>query len=118
MDAALIASCAVMGRLARDRRLILVALLLAAAALLVLAPVFALAMAPALAAFALVTQRIMPGEERLTRLLARRRGERRRPAAALRPCGHRAVVVHRTGRRLASALAMRPPPASPLALQP
>jgi hypothetical protein len=33
MDAALTASCAVMGRLARDRRLILVALLLAAVAL-------------------------------------------------------------------------------------
>jgi hypothetical protein len=105
-----------MGRLARDRRSLLVALLLAAAALLVLAPVFALAMAPALAAFALVTQRIMPGEDRLVAILARNR-PRRRPAAAIPPHGHRAVVVHRAGRRLASALAMRPPPSAPLALQ-
>ena len=83
-----------------------------------LAPVFALAMAPALAAFALVTQRVMPGEERLARA-ARPPADspRRRPAAAIPPHGHRAVVVHRTGRRLASALAMRPPPAAPLALQ-
>ena len=104
-----------MRRIARDRRLILTALLLAAAALLVLAPVFALAMAPALAAFALVTQSIMPGEDRLVAILARRR-PRRRPAAALQPHGHRTVIEHRAGRRLASALAMRPPPASLLAV--
>ena len=103
------------GRLARDRRLLLLALLLAAAALLVLAPVFALAMAPAIAAFALVTQRVMPGEDRIVALLARHR-PRRRPVAAIPPHGHRVVVVHRAGRRLASALAMRPPPA-PLAAQ-
>jgi hypothetical protein len=73
-------------------------------------------MAPALAAFALVTQRVMPGEGRLVALLAARR-PRRRPAAAIPPCGHRTVVVHRAGRRLASALAMRPPPASALAIR-
>lgn len=93
-------------------RLLLGALLLAAALLLVAAPVFVLAMAPAIALFALVAGRIMPGEDLIVRLRGIRAAPRRRRPAPQRP--YHVVLVRRTGRLLAAALAMRPPPARPL----
>jgi hypothetical protein len=93
-------------------RLLLVALLLAAALLLVAAPVFVLAMAPAIALFALVANRIMPGEDLIVRLRSTRSAPRRRHAVVPRP--HTVILVRRTGRLIAAALAMRPPPARPL----
>jgi hypothetical protein len=96
----------------RRRTLFFAVLIVAFAALLVAAPVFALAMAPAIALFALLAQNVMPGEERLTRLLARRLPRRRRTSSVA--LGYRVVVVRRVGRRLAVALAMRPPPAPQL----
>jgi hypothetical protein len=97
-----------MGPLRPNRRLILAALVLAGAALLVTAPVFVLAMAPAIALFALVAHRVMPGEDLIVRLRARRR---------VAPAAQRlydALVPRRTGRLIASGLAVRPPPAAPL----
>jgi hypothetical protein len=94
-------------------RLLLGALLLAAAVLLVVAPVFVLAMAQAIALFAMVAGRCMPGEDLIVRLRGVRTARRRRRPAAQRAYG--VVLVHRTGRLIAAALAMRPPPARPLA---
>jgi hypothetical protein len=91
------------------RRLLLAALLLVAVALVLVAPVFMLAMAPAIALFAMVAHRVMPGEQLIVRLRTRaatRRG-RALPAGRL----YDAMVVRRAGRLIASALAMRPPPA-------
>jgi len=95
-------------------RLLLGALLLAAALLLVAAPVFVLAMAPAVALFAMVASRVMPGEDLIVRLRGTRSAPRRRRPAAQRPYG--VVLVRRTGRLIAAALAMRPPPARPLVI--
>ena len=54
------------------------------------------------------------GEERLARLAAAFAPARRRPAAALRPAVARAPrVLPRGGRLIATALAVRPPPALP-----
>jgi hypothetical protein len=92
------------------RRLLLVALLLTAVVLVVAAPVFMLAMAPAIALFALVGQRVMPGEELIVRLRTRRVGTRR-PRAIVLQRPYDAMVVRRAGRLIAAALAMRPPPA-------
>jgi hypothetical protein len=92
------------------RRLLLVALLLIAVALVVAAPVFMLAMAPAIALFALFAQRVMPGEELIVRLRTRQAGARR-PRAILVARPYDAMVVRRAGRLIAAALAMRPPPA-------
>jgi hypothetical protein len=92
------------------RRLLLAALLLAAVAVVLAAPVFMLAMAPAIALFAMVAHRVMPGEELIVRLRSRRVAARRRstlPAGRL----YDVMVVRRAGRLIASALAMRPPPA-------
>ena len=94
---------------ARARRLLLGILLAGLAALVIAAPVFVLAMAPAIALFALVAHRIMPGEATLVRLLRRHVPRRRRGTAA--PARYAVIVVRRVGRRLAVALAMRPPPA-------
>jgi hypothetical protein len=77
-------------------------------------PGLALTMAPALLMLALFAGGVRPGEALIERLRARRATSRRpRAVSALRP--HLALVVRPTGRRLASALAMRPPPA-PLAV--
>ena len=89
-------------------RLLLAALVLAAAVLVVVAPVFMLAMAPAIALFAMVANRVMPGADAIVRLRSAYAARRRRPVAQ-RP--YEVVLVRRTGRLLAAALAMRPPPA-------
>jgi hypothetical protein len=92
------------------RRLLLAALLLVAIVLVLAAPVFMLAMAPAIALFALVAGRVMPGEELIVRLRTRHAASRRpRTIAFQRP--YDAMVVRRAGRLIASALATRPPPA-------
>ena len=89
-------------------RLLLAALILAAAVLVVAAPVFMLAMAPAIALFALVANRVMPGADAIVRLRTARAGRRVRPVAQ-RP--YAVILVRRAGRLIAAALAMRPPPA-------
>jgi hypothetical protein len=89
-------------------RLLLATLVVAAAVLVVAAPVFVLAMAPAIALFALVANRVMPGADAIVRLRSARARRRRRPASQ-RP--YAVVLVRRTGRLIAHALAMRPPPA-------
>ena len=92
------------------RRLLLSALLVVAVVLVLAAPVFILAMAPAIALFALFAHRVMPGEELIVRLRTRRAvAHRPRSIALQRP--YDAMVVRRAGRLIASALAMRPPPA-------
>ena len=92
------------------RRLLLAALLLTAVALVLAAPALVLAMAPAIALFAMVASRVMPGEELIVRLRARRALARRpRTIALQRP--YDVLVVRRAGRLIAAALAMRPPPA-------
>jgi hypothetical protein len=93
-------------------RLLLAALVLAAALLVVVAPVFMLAMAPAIALFAMVVNRVMPGADAIVRLRAAHARRRRRPAVAQRP--YEVVLVRRAGRLIAAALAMRPPPARSL----
>ncbi len=102
-----------MGLLRPNRRLILAALVLAGAVLLVTAPVFVLAMAPAIALFALVAHRIMPGEDLIVRLRSAPRPRRRPVPLAQRL--YDALVPHRIGRLIASGLAVRPPPAAPIA---
>ena len=89
-------------------RLLLAALVLAAALLVVAAPVFMLAMAPAIALFAMVANRVMPGADAIVRLRSAHAVRRARPVAQ-RP--YEVVLVRRTGRLIAAALAMRPPPA-------
>ncbi len=75
------------------------------------APGLALALAPAVVMLALFTCGIRPGEAMIDRLRARRDVPcRARAVSAARP--QLALVVRATGRLLASALAMRPPPAS------
>jgi voltage-gated potassium channel Kch len=91
------------------RRVLLAALLLAAVALVLVAPVFMLAMAPAIALFALFAHRVMPGEELIVRLRTRSGASRRRALPVERL--YDALVVRRAGRLIAAALAMRPPPA-------
>jgi len=94
------------------RRLILAALVLAGAVLLVTSPVFVLAMAPAIALFALVAHRVMPGEDLIVRLRSAPRARRRVAPVAQRL--YDALVPRRSGRLIASGLAVRPPPAAPL----
>ena len=92
------------------RRLLLAGLLVVAVVLVLAAPVFMLAMAPAIALFALVANRVMPGEELIVRIRTRSAAVHRpRTIALQRP--YDAMVVRRAGRLIASALAMRPPPA-------
>ena len=95
-------------------RLLLAVLVLAAAVLVVTAPVFMLAMAPAIALFALVAHRIMPGAERIVRL-RRAAAPARRPRVAVARL-YDALVPRRAGRLIAAALAVRPPPAAPVVL--
>ena len=107
-----LASIAAMARLRAQpmaRRLLPAVLLVAAVALVLTAPALMLAMAPAIGLFALVAHRVMPGERLIVRLRERRAPRRRRAVAVQRP--YTVVLVRRTGRLLASALAMRPPPA-------
>lgn len=92
-------------------RLLLAALVVAAALLVVAAPVFMLAMAPAIALFAMVANRVMPGADAIVRLRSAHAARRARPVAQ-RP--YEVVLVRRTGRLIAAALAMRPPPARSL----
>lgn len=84
--------------------------LLALAAGLVLAPSVALLLAPAAALMLLLAHGVFVGEELIERLRARRAAARHpRPRAALRPVAP--AYIRRTGRRIAFALAVRPPPA-------
>ena len=92
------------------RRLLPAALLLAAVALVLVAPVFMLAMAPAIALFAMLAHRVMPGEELIVRLRSRY-AARGRVRALSGGRLYDVMVVRRAGRLIASALAMRPPPA-------
>jgi hypothetical protein len=94
------------------RRLLLGVLLLVAVALVLAAPVFMLAMAPAIALFAMVANRVMPGEELIVRLRTRHAAVRRRRTLSAGRL-YDVMVVRRAGRLIASALAMRPPPARP-----
>ncbi|UUY06108.1 hypothetical protein LRS13_11515 [Svornostia abyssi] len=88
--------------------------LIALAAGLVLAPSVALLLAPAAALMLLLAHGVFVGEEFIEQLRARRAAARRpRPRAALRPVAP--AYIRRTGRRIAFALAVRPPPA-PVAL--
>jgi hypothetical protein len=92
------------------RRLLLAALLIVAVVLVLAAPVLVLAMAPAIALFAMVAGRVMPGEKLIVRLRTRRAAARRpRTIALQRP--YDVLVVRPAGRLIASALAVRPPPA-------
>ena len=84
--------------------------MLAAVALVLAVPVFMLAMAPAIALFAMVAHRVMPGEDLIVPLRSCHEATRRRrslPAGRL----YDVMVVRRAGRLIASAVAMRPPPA-------
>ena len=73
-------------------------------------PGLALTMAPAVLLLALFTLGVRPGEALLERLRGRRAGVRpMRAVSAPRP--RLALVVRPVGRLIASALAMRPPPA-------
>ena len=73
-------------------------------------PGLALTMAPALLMLALFAGGVRPGEGLIERLRTRRATPRRpRAVSALRP--RLALVVRPAGRLIASALAMRPPPA-------
>ena len=77
-------------------------------------PGLALTMAPALLMLALFAGGVRPGEALIERLRARRQTPRLpRAVSAARP--RLALVVRPAGRAIASALAMRPPPA-PLAI--
>jgi hypothetical protein len=93
-------------------RLLLAALVLAAAVLVLTAPIFMLAMAPAIALFAMVANRVMPGADAIVRLRTAHTPRRRRDSAPQRP--YEVVLVRRTGRLIAAALAVRPPPARTL----
>jgi|EndMetStandDraft_7_1072992.scaffolds.fasta_scaffold1143136_1 hypothetical protein len=84
-------------------------------ALVALAGVFdpglALTFGPALLMLALFTLGVRPGEALIERLIERRLARPARAVSAPRP--RLALVVRPAGRLLASALAMRPPPATP-----
>jgi hypothetical protein len=74
-------------------------------------PALALSFGPALLLLALFTCGVRPGEALIERLTARFAEPRnRRAVSARRP--RLTLVVRPTGRLLASALAMRPPPAA------
>lgn len=73
------------------------------------APEAALTFAPALLLIGMLSGGVRPGERTLVRLIERRSDRLRAPRRTVAP--RLALVVRRTGRRLASALAMRPPPA-------
>ena len=74
-------------------------------------PGLALTFGPALLMLALFTLGVRPGEALLERLITRH--VRRAPRAISAPRPRLALVVRPAGRLIASALAMRPPPATP-----
>lgn len=89
----------------------LAVVLFALATGIVVAPSVGLLLAPAAALLALLAHGVFLGEDVIERLRTRRAMTRRRP----RPLSVRVpaapAIVHRTGRRIAFALAVRPPPA-------
>jgi hypothetical protein len=93
------------------RRLVPLALLAGAAAIVIVAPVFALTMAPGFFLLLLLANGIRPCEQLIVRHRLRR--ARRRPEPAIRFAHPRVRVVRAAGHLLAFALAMRPPPAAP-----
>ena len=96
---------------ARTRALAFAGAVVAIAAAFAIAPGFAVALAPAAGMLLLLVHGFFPGEETIGRLRARRRAPARRPAAAT-PRPALPVLLRRTGRRIAFALAVRPPPAA------
>ena len=84
------------------------ALLLAA-----VSPAFALSVAPVLALLAALIAGTFPGEDLMQRIRERRSLPVKRRRLAGAPSPPVAVFVRPTGRRLAFALAMRPPPGAP-----
>lgn len=96
---------------ARTRALAFAGALLAIAAAFAIAPGLAVALAPAAGLLLLLVHGFFPGEETIGRLRARRHvPARRRTVSAPRPA--LPVLLRRTGRRIAFALAVRPPPAA------
>lgn len=89
----------------------LAALLLAAAAAAVASPEVLLVLAPAFLLLGLLVIGQAPGEELLLRLARRTRRPRRAASRTQRPA--LPLVIRRTGRLIAAALATRPPPARP-----
>ncbi len=73
-------------------------------------PGLTLTMAPALLMIALFSAGIRPGEQLLIRAVQQAQAGPLRAVSSRRP--RLAIVVRPTGRDLASALAMRPPPAA------
>lgn len=78
-------------------------------------PLVALTMAPALLLFAVLLRGHLPGEELIERLRGRRRPERSRRVVGEVAPPRLVLVVRAAGRALAVALAMRPPPRAALA---
>lgn len=68
--------------------------------------------APAIALFALLVADVRPGERLIVALVHARRRPKRPSLAVPRPA--LPIVVARTGRLIAAALAVRPPPAAPV----
>jgi hypothetical protein len=80
------------------------------AALVALAPAFALTIAPVALLVVLLVNGWAPGEELIERLRRRAAAPQRRWARALPQRQYVLLLPRRTGRLIASALAMRPPP--------
>lgn len=93
------------------RSAVYAAVLLALAAGFVTAPSVALLLAPAAALLLLLAHGIFPGEQLIERLRAHR--ARHRPRRRLLPVARPVApaTIRRTGRHIAFALAVRPPPA-------
>jgi hypothetical protein len=92
------------------RRLLPLALLAGAVVLVVVAPVFALTMAPAFFLLLLLANGIMPCEQLIVRHRLRRTRRRRPPV--MHRARRRPGIARAAGHLLAFALAMRPPPAA------
>lgn len=86
------------------------AVLLTLAAGLLVAPSVGLLLAPAAALLLLLAHGVFLGEDLIDRLRTRRAPTRRRARRTVQPPAA-PVVVRRTGRLIAFALAVRPPPA-------
>jgi hypothetical protein len=89
----------------------LLGLLLAAVGAAAVSPDVLLVLAPAFLLLGLLVMGQAPGEELLLRFAARRRRARRAEPSV--PPPRLPLLVRRTGRLIASALAMRPPPSRP-----
>jgi len=110
--AALIACRRVVGntRMTTARAGVLLVAVAAVAATTILSLHVALLLSPALLLLVLLSGGLFPGEQVIERLRARYEKRRARPEA--RPASPTArVFVRRTGRLIAFALAVRPPPA-------